>query len=408
MCPPSCFSAVKPFIYLAVRQLIALLAIISPALGIESESTPAQLDQIDVAQCEHAFSYSYRKPSTVDLPLVVYFGGGPSYPIVTTDSFPIPPEYGLLRFDYPGVASNKDVISCGRWSAKRISKVVIKILRQHRPNNYVLYGVSYGTTIATISTSLLEAETRITRPRVLLLEGVIGRAYIPGEVIRSYKDQWQEVLRKLPGDVRSSLSQIVGSQCTELGWGAWAEHALSIGAVAGQGHVAQEFLVRITKTQSKVGFCASPPALEIPASARLAYQELVCREINSTAPDHSHSFKLVDLALKPRAGNVCSGIALERPYDSAQWPIARTPIAYFVGVRDPATPLSHARYHISKQTRTSRIVLEVPEAGHNPLSVTLADCAQDLFRGYLESSNAVQKIRLEKCGHLTSFKVVRP
>lgn len=377
---------------------------------ISVETAETSLKNVSVAgNCSETFTYSLKSPKSEQNPLVVYFGGGPSSPTIGSDPFPIPPEFGLLRFDYPGVGKNEALVSCGSWTAQRIARIVVRILRSYSPTNYVIYGVSYGTVPATITTALIERDSFVVRPRVLMLESVIGRAYRPGEVIVSFQEQWRQVLKAVPLSVHKKLQETTGEGgCTPESLGAWAEYALSIGAGPGHRHLAEEMLLAFDSNNTVLGFCAPVASPVLTASARKAYQELVCREINSTAPEHVSSFRMLNLGLKPRAGNVCEVSEVAHPYDSAIWQLERTPIAYFIGLRDPATPATHAHYHSANQRATARILLEVTEAGHNPLSVTLADCAEDLFRSYMKSSNSVQQVRLNKCSQKTRFRVIRP
>lgn len=363
-----------------------------------------QLTTEQQAQCpDRQVHYSFRAPANPSMPLVLYFGGGPAAPTLATSSFPVPDSMGLIRFDYPGVACNEPLLTCGDWSSLAIAELGLELRKRHPGAPLVIYGVSYGSIPASIAASLLERETELLRARVLILESAIGRAYAAGELITEYKEQWQRVVRAAPAQVRTRLSQDGAYGCSADDWGIWIERSLNIGAGPGHGHVAEEFLAQLAQRGVEVGFCAGNRAEPVTAKAKDLYKQIVCREFNSTAPDHPGTFYLKGLSLKAHAGNLCRGIALDRRYDVVQWPLRETPIVYITGMRDPATPPNQARHHQVKQSLTNRFVIEVAEGGHNPLAVTLADCAEQVFLAAVQSTSALQEA-LSRCSQRTQLR----
>lgn len=368
--------------------------------------TVAEILGVESSCALEKFHFSFRKPKTVQTSSILYFGGGPNAATLGTNPFPIPDDFGLLRFDYPGMGCNEHLISCREWSSESIAELALATMKRLGRRNYIIYGVSYGTVPATIATAVAERDPLWQAPRLLLLESVIGRAYLPGEVLNNYKEEWSKVLNAASASVRTRLQQPNAFGCSPEAWGAWIERGLNIAAGPGHGHVVEELLKQLGTSGAEVGFCAPQGMETVSEAARKLYTQLVCREISPTAPDHPSSFVLRGLALKPLAGNLCRAIPFDRKFDAAQWPIRHAPIGYISGMRDPATPPEQAQYHQQKQDEADRIVVDVLEGGHNPLAISLSDCAEDLFTAFTQSSIAVKQ-RLEKCAQSSRFTVLR-
>ena len=92
---------------------------------------------------------------------------------------------------------------------------------------------------------------------------------------------------------------------------------------------------------------------------------------------------------------MCSSIKLSNPYDSAKFQIS-SPLFYFAGDQDIATPIEHAHYHFQHQESVSKTFIKVNNAGHNALTINLQDCYPQLMKEIILSKGDIDPI-LTKC-----------
>jgi hypothetical protein len=72
------------------------------------------------------------------------------------------------------------------------------------------------------------------------------------------------------------------------------------------------------------------------------------------------------------------------------------PIYYFVGENDPATPVWMAHRHFNRQNNSQQLLVEVLEAGHNPLLAGLSDCSAKIWNQILRNEGDLS-VSLSSC-----------
>ena len=101
----------------------------------------------------------------------------------------------------------------------------------------------------------------------------------------------------------------------------------------------------------------------------------------------------------------CAGILPASTYDPARYPLT-TPIYYFHGQWDPATPLAGLMYHLKVQGKVERFVVQVERAGHNPLGIQLAHCKIQIWEDLFSSIHSQDLSRsLNECKKETPYVI---
>ena len=113
---------------------------------------------------------------------------------------------------------------------------------------------------------------------------------------------------------------------------------------------------------------------------RIVFKAIGCHELVPSAAISDNNFVLDRGMLSEARGNLCAGIPLDRPFDSAKWPLTRTKIIYFIGERDPVTFAALSAHHIEANAGAPKQVLRVEQGGHAPLQFTLNEVAEQLIR----------------------------
>lgn len=346
------------------------------------------------------FTYKFRvSPGTdADAPVVIFLPGGPGQTSIemTRDSLAVPARYTLVLTDPRGVGCNApapgEQFPDDFFTTANLATDVAAIVDELEPSSYILYGLSYGTLLATVAA----AQPDIAPPSAVVLEGVVARAFQPGEEAAEYSRQWAAALERQPAAIRDQLAgPTLPLGLTKSEWGGAISNWLSIGTITGTGNYLDLHLAALApevpqETKDAVAAAVKQTAAGAVHSAHPAqllhlFERVGCREITETNFD---SFDLVGGALTP-VGDVCSRFALVDPFDAADHPIP-APVFYLNGTRDPNTPYAIARTHAEKQPQTSRAFISVTDGGHNPFMLNLAGCAPALWSAFEAAGSGLE------------------
>lgn len=137
--------------------------------------------------------------------------------------------------DPRGVGANAAPDACAdslRLTTVDLAEDAVAVVTKLQPKHLVLYGVSYGSAVATVAAHLLE-QRGFAGKTTLLLEGVFGRALRPGEYGPPFIQRWEALFARLPAATRELLSQSEPLGFPAHVWGGWIEERLSMGAAPG-------------------------------------------------------------------------------------------------------------------------------------------------------------------------------
>jgi pimeloyl-ACP methyl ester carboxylesterase len=339
------------------------------------------------------FGYSFKVfPGTdPDAATVIYLPGGPGQAGIEAERTPdyAPLSNTLIETDPRGVGCNApgtpEHYPDEFYRSVYFADDVVALIETLGLDNYMLYGISYGTALATTVASRIE-ERGLPAPRALVLEGVFGTAFtsdLPGSEV-AFQEQWRII--------RDSLGESIAGQLTAAPlpfgltpeqWGAGIQGALPLGATPMSANVNFLYAVLTSLTpgqpdeqrNSVRDFILAVGASPVDAMGERLHGVITCNELAET--DFS-SFSLEQGELVPN-GIVCTDIELAEPFSAADWPV-HAPIYYFSGTDDTNTPPWQARAHFDAQTTAPRQLVHIDGGGHNARALNLTDCNDALWQ----------------------------
>jgi pimeloyl-ACP methyl ester carboxylesterase len=365
--------------------LLSALALAAPSGYCHTEaarqiSVPLYPD--DSSRSERiSYTYAIGGQADSDRPWIIVLPGGPgqasiSMPLAMPSNFPI------IRIDPRGVGCNSEpMVPADALASNLAAADVVAVIRREKLQNYIIYGASYGTLLATLVAEKLEADGG-PRPRAVVLEGIIGRAFGPNEYLRAQMQRWEQVKKQLSADTRAELSsKKMPFDLPSTHIASWVASLLYAGVPAGgQDDLAVDELEKLRNEKQRPFLKKRIDAITAkPDSDRLrVFRENTCREIAPDMRDLQFDFELVKGRLIPRDTKFCDGIEPTALFDSARVQL-ESPIYYFSGLLDPATPPDQARYHFAHQARSARTLVTVPRGAHLALTLNLMDCSERIW-----------------------------
>lgn len=164
--------------------------------------------------------------------MVIYLPGGPGEASIDQFTPDALDPFTVIQTDPRGVGCNSEAETGTRipdegFRSEFLASDVLGIIHELKLDHYVLYGISYGTLLGTIVAA--KTEQIGNPPQALVLEGVLGSAFKPGESIQGYIDQWNLLKMRVAPAVRTELEKPLPLGKTREEWGMWIMQMLKIG-----------------------------------------------------------------------------------------------------------------------------------------------------------------------------------
>ncbi|MEM6296470.1 MAG: alpha/beta hydrolase [Myxococcota bacterium] len=358
-----------------------------------------------------SFSYAYRIARGTDpsAPVVVRIPGGPGQSSSQTDrnAAELPAGATMLFTDPRGVGCNVmegELDDDTFYDSVAFAQDILAALRNEGITDWVLYGTSYGTALGTITASMAEAEG--IPPRVVVLEGTLGRTFLGEEELRGTTQEWAKIMEAVSPAVREEFATESPFGLDGAAWGVAMNTFMAMGSFPGVPDAPAQYLGLLDDPDSSgevldlVRSFAVPQPQE-PGSERL-FASVGCREIADTVYT---PYVLVEGELVPESA-LCEDTELDRPYDAADWPLSM-PIIYLQGSADTRTPMFQALAHVERQPGARRYFIELDGTGHNPLSLALVSCAPDFWEAVFAEGEGLEDM-LDACVWPTTLTVHEP
>lgn len=332
-----------------------------------------------------AYGFRYKAPTAPGAPVLVYLPGGPGQGSMASPPTFVPADWGYLMTDPRGVGCNRLAAlpsaetSGAFFSTRTIADDVIAAIEDRQLANYILFGISYGTDLATTVEHDLE-QRGITPPLAVVLEGVLGRAFGDDFVGAEYIAQWDRIRAVLPPDVIAELDGAAEPYgISPTGW----SKILTALLPEGPGDAADVIYGLSTTQAADVQSQTLAALTEVANASQLGmagevelYRQVACREIMDTVPasDLDVVFSGGELVRNSaEEGSKCRELHVTNPYDSARLQFTQ-PLYLFVGDSDVATPAWQGAYHFDHHDGPAVRVL-THNGGHNSLELNQVACA---------------------------------
>lgn len=356
----------------------------------------------------YRFSVSEREDK--DSPLLIFIPGGPGQTSMEA-GLPYPYKYAIVRTDPRGMGCNANsLIPRDSLSSEAIARDIVSIVRELKPKRYFIHGVSHGTMVATIVGKILQEEN-LPGPEAIILEGVVGRAFLPDEYINDVLSQWRRVKSKLPSSLQESLKNNIPFNLSPLEWSAWLSSILAYGILPDGSDFAYDQLMlfdpKADHDDREILERTIKRTLSVPLTLQKInlFKEIACREFVPDIREVRYDYSWVNGNLVATDDRLCTGIPFDRAFDSKNYQI-KAPIYYISGGMDPITPPAHARFHFENQTG-ARVLISVTEGGHNPLGVNLFDCANAFWINMLKKDFNEIETALQSCQRSDGIKIMK-
>lgn len=436
---------------LAVFALLGLLGfkVGSGADACELQDDGSELCSILVQAGNSEKSYRYEMRRATDgAPTVVVLPGGPGQGAIGDIHTlamvqMIPENFGVIAIDPRGVGKND--FGADReekiYSSALVAHDVYEVIRHENLDQYLIYGESYGTVVATHLAHLLsnplpnltvetgrnlQTVSELAKPKAVILNRVVGEGF--QDQIANYNGELHRIVKSFSAEerfqVESKLRRIyeVAYAGNDTAFSAAIMQALLFNIEAakpGPLSVAPSVRKFLSDLAHGADVSKDPVYLmlargysqhrhQYPSAAagftrNFGMSETIkCRELSSLGEEATIVFNFKALELKALQSDcLAKGIAMERSYHSAKLQVSGIPLIYLQGSIDPVTPLSGAFAHFSTQGTSAKLFVQMNGFAHVGF-VGLWPCRAGLwesFAGGLQST--AQHLRMCNDSQLT-------
>jgi len=252
----------------------------------------------------------------------------------------------------------------------------------------MLYGVSYGTLVATIAASRNGA-----KPTNIILEGVVGRSLSQRDYAMAFIKQWESYEKTVDPALLKQFKEVVRGfiqrkEFTADDFGDLIQALLLVRHLPNAPnvldyylqHIANEPIDTVRERLTSV-ITEMHQNMYSNESMKLFHAVIDCREMFADGHPDSADLSFDGIELKESAPGNCPTYVSpgqENYYDSAKYQLS-SPTTYIVGADDPATPVWQARYHFDHQYNAKKYWISVPDGGHAPLDKELSNCSTNFW-----------------------------
>ncbi len=383
----------------------SLSSLCSEENHINTITRPISTTNMNLGTFEYKYRYLRSKNSTA--PVIIFLPGGPGQSSISLDDPRHNDSHGFIQTDPRGVKCNRffGKIPDSAINTQTLSLDIIEIIKELNLKNYILYGVSYGTVLATKVAFEIE-QLNIAAPKAIVLEGVVGKAESHLQIEKNYSRRWEEVKKHLNSTSLNILSNVklpFGIDSTR--WALFIKSLLNFGKTPNN-DISLKSLLNLLSSSKEQQDILKKLVKDLSQGPNedeyRLYKLIACSEIydKDFATILENGYLVRDFSKDDN----CADVPFSQPVDVANWPI-RSKIYYFSGTKDVATPIKWARYHFNKQIISlKRIFITVKDGGHNPLKVNLSDCKSNIWGSILENSDIFKA--LNTCILQTEIKIM--
>ena len=343
----------------------------------------------------------------VSAPTIVYLPGGPGSGSINSGKT-FPEVYNVVFIDPRGTGCNfKDSndFSPSFFSTDFVTNDIVALIKHLKLTNYIIYGHSYGTILATYTVKKVEEDNEIVKPRGVLLEGVVGKAW---ETWKKREEYRAEVATRFINENTNVKTLLSDPSNLPFGyraeyWGYKLEYAGRIWNYRLQemNDLFNFLNGNNVDIHTKEQFQSSYEDFEFQFNEAkqteldFLFKQVACTELSEVIDIGKRipildngSIKMVEHHRSHEFNDQCLDVKTPyRPYDSKKLQI-QSPIIYVNGETDTATPVWSARYHFDNQAMTSKkTFIEVSKGGHYPIKYMPLVCKSKFFENIFNQSH---------------------
>ncbi len=372
---------------------------------------PVYPDRKDSAS--FTFHFQYFPPQKISAPTIIIIPGGPGVGLIDDwtneemNQFGLPSDAGKIFLDPRTVGCNEEdevVFPEDALTSEYLAQDILGMIRYLKLKNFILYGHSYGTVLATVTGSL--GEKSGLKPSALVLSGVIGKWIrgIKGTVFHGLETEWKKLRKHIPA---SSLERFKSTPLP-LGlssnqWYNIIEEGLYLGRVMHRSeliHPLKESLKLLAHQNVEMDLKAkdilidhkigikefNPDEVVFEKWSQRLFEVINCGELTDTEP--MSELKNGEIVAY---GDTCyQRQSLIRPFDSKDY-LTTAPVFYFAGTAEAVTFYQQARRHFVNYLSSDRYFVTLFEGGHNRLGHYFQDCKEQLWSSIAAEGSGFEK-----------------
>lgn len=188
-------------------KMALVVLFMAPAISFGAEIKTIKIDS-------RPYAYELIK-SANSVATILVMTGGPGETLIGEK----PSAYGslpvdIIQTDYRGLGYNSyenETLPFDFFTSEKIASDLVQvILNEGVDKKWILYGVSYGTVIATILSSKLE-QLKIY-PYLVLLNSQVGQASTGNKYYQNFSRKWEAVRESLDPKARQAMNSMHGAK----------------------------------------------------------------------------------------------------------------------------------------------------------------------------------------------------
>lgn len=322
---------------------------------------------------------------------IVYMCGGPGFPCMRDRTSSVPPDFNIVTMDYMGVGQNKKYTDPDLMQIESQGKAFAELIKLIPDKKVVIYGHSFGTTVATVAASILTKESQNSKVEGVLLEGIVGKGEYEKaneEYASVANDAWSLVSKKDKDGFFRMFNSLGKSDQTSL------LQDIKLGLMSGSKVVAaflsliskmskDELVEHIEKSNQHMKFLNDD----------MSFANYLAAGCQIFAKDMKGPSFIFDKKIKypnEEAGKfICNCRTIEKTWNPNQFQISGVPVVYINGESDPATPISWAMEHYNSQKTETKIFLRIPRGGHMESMSSLSECMEPIFSNLFKNKEGL-------------------
>ena len=341
--------------------------------------------KIDLKAIEHE---SEEKPAKGT---IFFLCGGPKACIKDKRPKNLPRNFNVVTFDYIGLGRNSAAnATATMMSLDTQARIAAEIVKGLKLKDYVIYGHSLGSAIATVASSQVGEKSDVPQPKAVILEGVLGPRK---EGLRDFSGVSNRIWSKLnpteQAEIAKTMERIRATEprlAKEYDEKLIDQMAMGPALVAGDFHEGLQYPrgERIALLKKNVlGADKSNGNFDNSKKGEKVYSALACQAIRHHDRTEG-KYYFAEGILKARSNAeveraFCGCRSLSKDYAPSDYQI-RAPILYINGDGDPLTPESGARQHFdSQRSAPSKAFITVKDGGHYGTWHSLSGCVNTFF-----------------------------
>lgn len=358
------------------------------------------------------YYYQYIKKADDSIPTVIVIPGGPGGSAINLQTENPYFDwtqilYGFVQ-KYNAILTDPRSIGCNQgntnfpiesFSSENVANDIISIIKSLKLHNYVIYGHSFGTVVATRIGKRV-SDGAIPPPKAIILSGTLGNYFKnhKSEVTPYYYQAWGNVRSHLPEGIQKQFpknnewSDYPESTDTVLPLGiplrTWFNFVfsnLTEGGVYQNGKLVNPFLDKLLLIESPDGTAVQKLKDEVSSyspKADSSTPSIILR------PFHD-SIWCQELEENQSSECLAQNFTFTNPYDSKLFQIENIPIIYIHGEFDTSVPMEKAIYHYLNQLGENKFFLVAKDGGH-ATTMSISDCRDLFWRAVFDSAVDLQ------------------